>query len=81
MKTTVEISDALLKAAKRKAEREGLTLRALLEEGLRQVLRGADTRKRFQLRRATYRGNGTLAEIREGSWDRIREAIYEGRGA
>lgn len=35
MKTTVEIDDELLKAAKRAAVDEGTTLRCLIEEGLR----------------------------------------------
>ena len=35
MKTTVEIDDELLKAAKRAAIDEGVTLRQLIEEGLR----------------------------------------------
>jgi len=38
MKTTVEISDALLEAAKAEAAQRGTTLRSLLEEGLRRVL-------------------------------------------
>lgn len=81
MKTTIEISDALLTSAKRRAAREGLTLRALVEEGLRRVLRGERTPKRVELRRATYRGKGLKPEVQEGSWERTREAIYEGRGA
>jgi hypothetical protein len=35
MKTTVEIPDALAKAAREAASREGTTMRALIEEGLR----------------------------------------------
>lgn len=39
MKTTVDIDDALLIAAKKKAAEQRRPLRALIEEGLRTVLR------------------------------------------
>lgn len=58
MKTTINISDPLLEAAKKAAAREGTTLRALIELGLRQVI---ETRKRggvFRLRKASFRGQG-----------------------
>ena len=41
MKTTVDIDDDLLKAAKKRAIDEGTTLRALLERGLRRELTGS----------------------------------------
>ena len=40
MKTTIEISDPLLEAARQVAGREKTTVRALVEEGLRQVIEG-----------------------------------------
>ncbi len=80
MKTTVEISDELAKAAKEQAAREKTSLRALIEAGLRAVLRERSRRGRFQLRDASFRGNGLRPEFRSGSWERIREAAYEGRG-
>ncbi len=83
MKTTIEISDALFRAAKRQAEQEGSTLRALVEEGLRRVLNENDARarKRFLLRRVSFRGQGPSPAVEEGSWEKVRDAIYEGRGA
>ena len=47
MKTTVEISDALLKEARRVAARRNVTLRTLIEEGLRQVVKTGTAWKIF----------------------------------
>jgi len=80
MKTTVEISDLLLKDAKATAAREHTTLRRLLEEGLRKVLAERKTMRRFRLRKATFAGKGLQPELRGASWERIRERVYEGRG-
>lgn len=79
MKTTVEISDALLDEAKRVASRESSTLRELIEEGLRRSLDDRRKRKRFRLRRASYRGRGLQPGV-STEWARLREAVYEGRG-
>jgi len=80
MKTTVEISDALFEAAKRHANEQGTTLRALIEQGLRTVLKEGPNRGSFTLRDASVSGRGIRPEIREGGWERVAEMIYEGRG-
>ena len=82
MKTTVDIPDPLLAEARRAADREGTTLKALVEAGLRRVL--AERRGKavpFRLRDASFRGDGLQPGVASGSWDAIRDAIYEGRGA
>ena len=81
MKTTVEISDALLRAARQLAAEEGTSVRALIEEGLRRVIEQRRRARGFRLRMVTFRGKGLRPEVREGSWERIRELIYEGRGS
>lgn len=82
MKTTIEIADSLLEEAKRIAGSERITLRTLVEEGLRKTI---DERKRrtsgFRLRMASYKGKGMQPGVSEGDWEAIVEAIYEGRGA
>jgi len=81
MKTTVEISDSLAEEARKVAAREKTTLRALIEAGLRHVLRERQPRaKRFALRDAAFRGRGLQPGFRDADWRRIREAAYEERG-
>jgi hypothetical protein len=81
MKTTVEISDPLLAAAKAACVREGTTVRALIEEGLRRLLAERRTRRNFRLRKASFKGTGLQPGMREGDWEQIRAMIYEGRGS
>jgi hypothetical protein len=82
MKTTVEISEDLFARTREVAQREGTTLRMLIEEGLRAALARRDQKP------ASYRwpdlsvdGNGLAPGIEEGSWEPIRDRIYAGRGA
>jgi Arc/MetJ family transcription regulator len=79
MKTTIEISDALLDEAQRLAEKEGITVRALVEEGLRQIVAERKSRG-FRLRKATFKGKGLQGRVEDATWKRIRETIYQGRG-
>ena len=80
MKTTLDIADPLLREAKRVAAREGTTLRALVEQGLRRVVAEKRSQVPFKLRRASFKGKGLRPELQEGGWDRIRDMAYEGRG-
>jgi hypothetical protein len=80
MKTTIEISDALLRDVRKLAAREGVTLRTLVERGLRHVVSDTKPKARFKLRRASFRGQGLRAELRDASWNSIRDLSYEGRG-
>jgi predicted DNA-binding ribbon-helix-helix protein len=81
MKTTVEISDALLDEARKVAAREHVTVRALIEQGLRHaVAQRRRQRGPFRLRKVTFRGKGLSAEARAAGWERLRELAYEGRG-
>lgn len=80
MKTTVEIADGLLNEARQAAAREGTTVRALIEEGLRRVIKDRRTHGRFRLRRASVGGQGLHPDLADGSWDKIRARIYDGHG-
>ena len=81
MKTTIEISDELAARAKAFAARERLTLRAVVERGIRLVLREANSPAAFRLRDASVGGNGLRAGFEDSDWARIREAAYKGRGS
>lgn len=82
MKTTVDIADALLQAARRTARREGTTVRAIIERGLRWVLQEeAACRKPFKLRKASFRGKGLQPEFAGAEWGAVRDAAYRERGA
>jgi hypothetical protein len=81
MKTTVEISDPLLRESRKLAAREGATLRALIERGLRRVIAEQKRARPFKLRRASFKGKGRQPELRDASWEKLRDLAYEGRGA
>lgn len=81
MKTTIEIADPLLREARKLAEREGVTLRAVVERGLHRVVSDTKQAQPFKLRRATFQGKGLQAEFRDAPWETLRDEIYRGRGA
>ena len=78
MKTTIDIADALLARAKRIAARDRTTIKALVEESLRRVLKERECARRFDFRPVTFGGQGLQPGMED--WDAVRDAIYEGRG-
>jgi hypothetical protein len=81
MKTTIEISDSLLREARKLASQEHTTIRALVEEGLRRLIAERKYNVQFTLRKATFRGQGMHPDLAGGSWAQVRDRAYEGRGA
>ncbi|HOC68440.1 MAG TPA: DUF2191 domain-containing protein [Candidatus Hydrogenedentes bacterium] len=80
MKTTIDIATDLYKEVRRVAQEEKVTVKALVEEGLRRTLAEHARRAPFALRNATFKGDGLRPEFSESSWDQIRNTTYEGRG-
>jgi hypothetical protein len=80
VKTTVEISDPLLREARKLAAREGVTLRTLIERGLHRIVAETKHNAPFKLRRASVKGKGLQPSARNASWDQLRDLSYEGRG-
>lgn len=81
MKTTIEIQSELLRRAKETARKDGKTLRALVEEGLRRVVAdGAAPRRKRKFRMVTFRGNGLRPGVDLRDWKKVLEIAFEGRG-
>jgi hypothetical protein len=70
MKTTVNLPDALLDAARAIAAREGMTFKELLEISLHREIerRQRDAEKPFRLADVVAEGHGVAPEIEEGRW-------------
>ena len=80
MKTTIEISDSLFEEAKKLAAKEGTTVRAYVEQGLRRIVAERQSRGVFRLCKATFKGKGLQPGVQDATWERIRETIYQKRG-
>ena len=81
MKTTIELPDALLGQARRYAGARNMTMKALIEQGLRKVMVEKKNEPKFKLRDGSVKGNGLTPEFQNATWEQIRDAIYEGHGA
>lgn len=78
MKTTVEIADGLLQEAKAVAHEQKITLRELIEDGLRLALeQKRKPKKPFRLKDGSFRGQGMVKDF---TWPELRDIIYEGHG-
>ena len=80
MKTTLELSEKLLREAKKYAAQNGMTLKAVVETALRSLLEPRQRRTKFTLKKASFRGEGMQEDVREGDWSSARDVIYKGRG-
>jgi putative antitoxin of VapBC-like toxin-antitoxin system len=81
MRTTIDIPDALLEEARNIAARDHTTVSALIEHGLRHALAERKAAPEFHLRKVTFKGEGLQPGVADGTWERIRDLIYEGDGA
>jgi hypothetical protein len=81
MKTTVELPDALFKQAQRYAEAHRITMRALIEQALRNAIAEQGKAAPFKLHDGSFQGgNGLTPEFQNASWAQLRDAAYEDRG-
>ena len=80
MKTTIEISDDLMKKAKALAAKRGTTLKSIIELGLRKTIAEAERARPYRLPDKSVAGKGLQPGFAEENWADIRGAAYEGRG-
>lgn len=80
MRVTIKIQSELHRRAKEIARKEGTTLRALVEEGLRSSLASrAKPHRQGKFRMRTCKGK-VQPGIDFSNWEQIRAIIYEGHG-
>ena len=75
MKTTVEIADPLFRLAKQHCS-DAISMRELIEIGLRTALEPQKENTPFRLKPFGFRGEGQIVQ----DWETIRDMAYEGRG-
>jgi hypothetical protein len=81
MKTTIELSDAVLEQTKELARRSRTTMRRIIESALRQYLDEQEKKTtEYRYESASFKGDGVCEGIQEGNWEMIRSMIYERRG-
>ena len=81
MKTTIEIQDELFRRAKRYAKRTGRPLRAVVEEGLRNVLSDTPCPKRYELPDYSVGDPSATDPLDAWSWQDLRDEIYAERSS
>lgn len=79
MKTTVELPDELLHEVQKIARSEGVSMKSLMEEGLRAVLARHQASREFRLPDASVAGNGLQPGFRDARWEELRAAAYGDR--
>ena len=81
MKTTVDITDSLLKQVKKLAAERNTTMKVIIECALRDALaQKKRQRGKFRLVTHTFKGNGLQPGLSWDDWSALRSMIYEGRG-
>jgi hypothetical protein len=80
MKTTIDLPDSLLQAARELAAHEGTTLESLVAAGLRRELEERAEWQPFTLRDASFRGQGLQSGADDAPWSDLLDLSYQGRG-
>ena len=76
MKTSIDISDYLFRRAKAVAQKNGTSVKALIEEGLRHILSANEKKKDLKPKLLTFGGDGLTDQFQDYSWEQVRAEIY-----
>ena len=76
MKITLDINDELLARAKRHAKEAGKSLRAVVEEGLRNILPPSILRSQYTLLDLRVGDPDASNPLEQYSWPELRDSIY-----
>ena len=76
MKTTLDIHDELLARAKQHARNTGRPLRAVVEDGLRQMLAASDSPSRYRLPDMSEGDPNAPDPLEAYSWQDLRGLIH-----
>lgn len=76
MKTTIDIHDELLARAKQHAKATGRSLRAVIEDGLRQVLTAPESRREYRLHDLSVGDPNAADPLKAFPWQELRGTIY-----
>jgi hypothetical protein len=79
MKTTIELPDPLFAQARRYADAHKMTMKSLIEQGLRKVMAEKKSDKPFKLRDGSFKGNGMTPEYQSANWEEKLAIIYGDR--
>ena len=80
MKTTIDVHDELLARAKRHARENGVSLRAVVEEGLRLVLSTIRTAEPYRLPDLSVGDPNDKDPLEAYTWQDLSEMIHEHPG-
>ena len=76
MKTTLDIQDTLLQRAKKVSKSTGRPLRALVEDGLRQVLEESSSVERYRMPDRSVGDPDDPNPLEGLSWQDLRDEMY-----
>ncbi len=81
MKTTMDLSDGIMRQAKAVARREKMPLRDLVQEGLLLALKTHALPRSHKVKPVIFSGRGLNPEFQGRSWAEVRDEIYRERGS